>query len=100
MHHVVADLHVLENLGHGKRSRPQQPEGAPIGAQEHHARAEHELAMQADHGADVARIPIAEIGEDLVVDGVEFAADLLDLIRGQAGQRALGRIRYRLGGLG
>ena len=46
--------------------------------------------MQLDHAADVARVAIAEIRVHLVVDCVELAAELLDLLVGQLRQWALG----------
>ena len=45
--------------------------------------------MHRDDRADVARVALAEVGIDLLVDRVELAAQLLELLGGQVGERAL-----------
>ena len=77
VHHVVADLHVLEDLGQRQRRRAGQPQRLARREPISSARAaEHELAVQLDRAADVARVALAEVGVDLVVDRVELAAEL------------------------
>ena len=48
--------------------------------------------MQLDDAADVARVGLSQIGEHLVVDGVEFASDLLDLLVRQPCEGVGGRV--------
>ena len=90
VHDVVAQLHVLEDLGHREHRGPGEPGRAPAREQQGHARGEHEPAVQGDGGADVARVALAEVGVDLVVDRVELAPERLDLLGRQKRQRALG----------
>ena len=48
--------------------------------------------MHLDHRLDVDRVALAEVVEDLVVDRVELAAELLDLLVAEARERALDRL--------
>jgi hypothetical protein len=43
------------------------------------AAAEREPALQRDQAADVARVALAEVGRDLVVNGADLAAERVDL---------------------
>jgi hypothetical protein len=89
VHDVVADLHVLEDLGHGEQGGAGEP-GRPVArAEQQHAPEHHEPAVHLDHAHDVAPVAVAELGEDLVVDGVELAAELLDLLVAEPRERAL-----------
>ncbi|MDA0136615.1 hypothetical protein OJ962_03840 [Solirubrobacter sp. CPCC 204708] len=88
MHHVVADLHVLEDLGHRERRRAQDPRGLVARAEQEHATEDGQLAVDSDQARDIAPVAFAELGEDLVVDRVEFARELVDLLVGQLRQRA------------
>ena len=91
VHHVVADLHVLEDLGQRQRRRAGDP-GRPVARGEQQHPAEHDQpAVHLDHARDVAAVAIAELGEDLVVDRVELAAELPRSARrsgGPAGSRS------------
>jgi len=43
--------------------------------------------VQLDRAADVARVAVAEVGVDLVVDRVELVAERLELLGRKAGKR-------------
>ena len=92
VHHVVADLHVLEDLRHRQRGRAAEPQRPVARADQHRAGGQHQLTVQLDRGADVARVAVAELGVDLVVDRVELAAELLELLGGEAGEGVLGLV--------
>ena len=80
VHDVVADLHVLQDLGQREHRGPGDP-GRPVArGEQQHAAEHHEPAVHLDHAHDVAAVAVAELGEDLVVDGVELPAELLDLL--------------------
>ena len=92
VHDVVADLHVLEDLGQprgggAERARPAGSARRSAATRAHHG----EPPVHLDHRSDVVGVALAEVVEDLVVDRVELAAELLDLLVGQAGQRVLDR---------
>ena len=99
MQHVVADLHVLEDLRHRQGRGAGQPKRAPAGPEQEGARGEHQLPVQANHAADVAGVGLAEGREHIVVDGVELAPELLELLGGEARQRAAGLARVQRDGL-
>jgi hypothetical protein len=50
---------------------------------------DHEPAVNLDHAHDVAPVPVSQLGEDLAVDGVELAAERLDLLVAEPRERAL-----------
>ena len=80
VHDVVADLHVLQDLGRRQGGGAGGPSGR-LSAASSSARADHrEAAVHLDHALDVAAVAFAEVGVDLVVDRVELAAELLDLL--------------------
>ena len=86
---VVPDLHVLEDLGRRVGDGSRDP-GRPIArAEQQHPPHHREAAMHRDHARDVAAIAVAEVGVDLVVDGVELAPQLLDLLLAEVCERAL-----------
>jgi hypothetical protein len=89
VHDVVADLHVLEDLGHGEQRGAGKPGGPAARGEQQDAPEHHEPAVHLDHAYDVAPVAVAELGEDLVVDGVELAAELLDLLLAEPRERAL-----------
>ena len=61
------------------------------------AAAEREPALQRDQAADVARVALAEVGRDLVVNGADLAAERVDL--GLAERKGQGGVhRMLLGG--
>jgi hypothetical protein len=99
VHDVVADLHVLEDLGERQRGGPEQPQRAPARAEQQQARGEHELAVQPDRVADVARVALAEVGEDVVVKRVELAPQLLQLLGSQTREGTVW-LGLGVGGLG
>ena len=73
VHDVVADLHVLEDLGQRQRRRAGDP-GRLVARGEQQHPAEHgEPAVHLDHARDVAPVAVAELGEHVVVDRVELA---------------------------
>src|SRR5512132_3023471 len=51
--------------------------------------------MHLDHAGDVAPVAVAEVLEDLVVDGVELAAERVEFLRAQPCERAFSHARHR-----
>ena len=94
VHDVVADLHVLEDLGHREPRRAHQPRGREEGEQENGSAAELELALHVDDLADVGGVAGTPGAQDLLTQGVQLARQRLHLGGGQVG----GRIRLA-GGL-
>ena len=78
---VMADLHVLEDLGHAQGGRAEDPGSAPARGDELQAADQGQAPLHGDDRADVARVAIAEIVLDGLVQRLELASDLLDLLR-------------------
>ena len=89
VHDVVADLHVLEDLGRGVRHGSEHPRGPEVGGEQCDARHHREAAVKLDHRGDVAAVVLAEVGVDVVVDRVELLRELLDLLLGEVREGAL-----------
>ncbi len=87
VHHVMADLHVLEDLGQREHDRPRQPSRRKQRRQQQHPAADRELAVKRDQTADVARVAVAKAVEHLVMQAPELATDLFDLLRRQPLER-------------
>ena len=77
VHHVVADLHVLQDLGDRERGDGERP-----GRREVEQRAaEHlELLLALDDAADVGRVVLAEVGQDALAQRVHLRAERLELV--------------------
>jgi hypothetical protein len=104
VHHVVADLHVVEDLGEREGRGPGEPEGRHDAGPEQAAAGDLEPALGADDAADVVGVALAAGGEDAAADCVELGAELLELLRRQAvgvgGEALDGGERGRLRGGG
>ena len=87
---VVTDLHVLEDLGQPERARTGHPGDPPTRGEQQRATQQRQTALERDDRADVGRVTLAQVGLDLLMELVELAADLLDLLRRQAMQGVLG----------
>ena len=80
VHDVVADLHVLEDLGHAEQ-HDAGDERRPEERHEQADAAEHlEQVAQLDDPPDVVGVGLAEVVEDALAHGVELAAELLELL--------------------
>jgi hypothetical protein len=86
---VVTDLHVLEDLRQRQRRGAGERCGAVAREQQLHARQHEQPPMHLDHAFDVPAVAFAEVCVDIVVNGIELARELLDLIRAQMSKRAL-----------
>ncbi|WP_254185644.1 hypothetical protein [Nocardioides panacis] len=82
---VVADLHVVERLGHRQARRPQEPGRREAAAQQQRPTAQLADPLRLDDPADVRRVALAPGFEDGLTDVVELAADGLDVRIGQVG---------------
>src|SRR5262249_12545970 len=83
VHDVVADLHVLEDLGDRERAGAEH-EGHGIDAEGEQEPAGGLGAVRgADDPADVIGVALAEIGDDLLAERVELAAKGVGLGTGQ-----------------
>ena len=104
VHDVVADLHVLDDLGDREPDRACQPCRRKQREQQYGAAAQFELALKVDDVADVVGVALAAAVEDLLADGVEFAAQVLDVLVAEVRDRvrvlgvAMWSCRYPLRG--
>jgi len=85
----VADLHVLEDLCQRERRRSGRPQRLEARADEQYATQQREPPVELDYRADVARVAVAEVVVDLLVELVELLADRLDLVGREAVQGVL-----------
>src|SRR5699024_1496851 len=86
VHDVVAQFHVLEDLGHPQHPGADRPDGAVAGPEvQQRARADLQSALQADDAVDVLVVTRTARGQDLVADRVEFPSQLFDLLGGEVG---------------
>ena len=80
VHHVVADLHVLEDLGDRERGDRERPGRRQV---EQRAAGDLELLLALDDAADVRRVLLAEVGEDALAQRVQLVAERVELVGGQ-----------------
>ena len=85
VHRVVAELHVLQDLGRAEQRRAEQPRGREEAREQRDAAGGGEAALQRDDAQDVVAVGLAAGGLDLGADLVELGADRLDLFVGQVG---------------
>ena len=83
VHHVVPELHVLQDLGDRERGRAREPGGREQRDQQRGASCAFEAALDLHDLADVGGVALAEVGHELVADGVEFAADVVEVFGSQ-----------------
>ena len=88
--HVVADLHVLQDLGGGQHRGAGQPGWRQEGGEQQDPAADLQLTLDGDHPADVPRIVLAAAGDHLVADPVQLAAELVDVGLSQMCSRHMG----------
>ena len=96
VHHVVADLHVLQDLGQRQHRRPGQERGTALGEQERGAAGELQAALHGYHSPDVVSVPLAEPGDDVTTDGVELPTDRGEILGREV--RNHPQRRHRAGG--
>ena len=90
VHDVVADLHVLQDLGHARGRRcPAPTRVRRARGQQQHPPGHDDLALHRDDRLDVVAIAVAEFGEHLVVDRVEFLRELFQFLLAQVGTAGL-----------
>ena len=104
VHDVVADLHVVEDLGDAQRADGQRPGRGQV---EQRAAGALEGALGLDDAADVVGVGLAEVGDHALADRVELGAELLELLGAEpvgavadGGDRGLGGLGGRVGGDG
>ncbi len=83
VHHVVAELHVLDDLGHPRvhRHRPTRP--TSWSTRTAGASGQLQPALEADRVPQVAGVPLAAAGLDVGADRVELCAECFDVGFGQ-----------------
>ena len=89
VHHVVADLHVLEDLGHPEARGACHPGHLRPRPEQQHAAGDGQLTLGGDDVLDVGAVAITEVAVDLVMDRIEFFAQLFDGLVTQMRQRVL-----------
>ena len=72
VHHVVADLHVVEDLRQRQRGGAAEPGGRQEAEEQQAAAGDLEAALGADHAVDVVGVALAEVGDDARADRVEL----------------------------
>src|SRR4051794_2696546 len=84
MQDVVADLHVVKDLGGAEAGGAEQPRRPVAAGEQGQPAGQLELALGVDDPTDVRGVARASALEDLLTDRVELAADRLDILRRQA----------------
>jgi hypothetical protein len=82
VHDVVADLHVVEDLGDRQRGRAGQPGGRQEAEPQQPAAGGLEGALGLDHVVDVLAVRVTEVGHHALPDLVELGAEGLELLGG------------------
>jgi hypothetical protein len=88
VHHVVADLHVVEDLRQRQHRGPGDPRGRQNAGEQQCAPTDFECPLRLDDAPDVARVALAEVGDHTLFQRVELAAKGLGLC-GCQGHRGL-----------
>src|ERR1700730_533166 len=83
VHHVVADLHVVEDLGQRERGHAAEPCRRQEAGEQQPPAAQLERTLGLDDPADVVGVALAEICKDAIAKRVELPAELLDLLFAQ-----------------
>jgi len=81
--HVVADLHVLQDLGDGQHRGAGKPGRRQEGGEQQDPATYLQLTLDGDDPADIPRVVLAAAGDHLVADLVKLAAELIDVGPGQ-----------------
>ncbi|SKX41405.1 Uncharacterised protein [Mycobacteroides abscessus subsp. massiliense] len=83
MHDVVADLHVLDDLGHPERHRSSPP-GRPLLARgQQHTPTQFQGTLGGDGATDIPRIGGSERFLDIPTDRVQLIAEGLNISLGE-----------------
>src|SRR5262249_35580218 len=80
---VVPDLHVLEDLGGAEGAAAEGEAGGPPAEAEEQPAAGLGITRGADHPPDVVDVSLAEVGDHVLPERVELAAERVGLFRGQ-----------------
>ena len=91
VHHVVADLHVVEDLRQREGGDAAEPGGRQEREEEQPAAGDLERPLRLDHVADVLGVALAAVGEDAGSDRVELGAERVELLLREAGAVRLRR---------
>jgi hypothetical protein len=83
VHHVVPELHVLEDLRDRERGRAGKPGWWKQRDQQRRAPGAFEAALHLHDPADVGGVALAEVGHELVANRVELAADVIEVFGSQ-----------------
>jgi hypothetical protein len=83
VHDVVAELHIVEDLGDAEQERPERPRGRHDAGKEQQAAGELAPADGVPDAADVARVRFAETGDDTRTQRLELLAEGRELLLGQ-----------------
>ncbi|CCM62377.1 hypothetical protein BN381_110043 [Candidatus Microthrix parvicella RN1] len=83
MHDVVADFHVVDDLGQTQRYGARNPQRRKEPAEQGQAAADLQLALGGDDSADVVGILSAEVGPDQFAKLVHGGAEGLGLLQGE-----------------
>src|ERR1700684_1176783 len=86
VHHVVPDLHVVEDLRQGQGDGAADPRGRQEAEEQQPAACALQSALGADDLVDVVGVALAEVRDDAGADRVELLPERLELLRREAGR--------------
>ena len=92
---VVADLHVVEDLGHRQAGGADEPGRREDREQQHGPAAQLEAALGLDDLADVLRVALAAAVDHALPDRVELDAEHLDVLGREVRDRVVGLLLDR-----
>jgi hypothetical protein len=82
---VVAQLHVLDDLGQGQHPGPGPPRQPVSAGEQRNSSAGGQPALELDGSPHIAGIALPARLLDIGADGVELGRELLDVLGGQVG---------------
>ncbi|SHV69114.1 Uncharacterised protein [Mycobacteroides abscessus subsp. abscessus] len=83
VHDVVADFHVLDDLGHTERHRARPPGRALLARRQQDAAGELQCALGSDGATDIAGVSSSERFLDIPTDRVQLVPERLNISLGE-----------------
>ena len=86
VHHVMADFHVVQDLGGRQTSHTRQPCRRQETRHQQAATGHFQTTLTLDQGADIGGIFFAQVRHFTITDDVQFLANGLELFGGQVAE--------------
>ena len=83
VHHVMPQLHVLDDLAQAQQQRAQQPGRREPAGQQKQATTPATGPHHGPHAADITGIGLAQISQGTLAQGIQFGAEGVDLLAAQ-----------------